>query len=133
MIFLPTITCHDFIMSQSMDSNIFVVSMRIFVRADLNRIQAMAPRLAPLLGVYFLWGYISLKKWTYTPLLRHSASPNKGTCLFIYSIEVPFALYGPHLRCNKPVKNNFGRAIVGKFAVSAKYHIADMSARFYKI
>ena len=93
----------------------------------------MARGAEPLFGVYFSGGHFSLKNRTCTPLLRHSASPNKGTCLFIYSIEVPFALYGPHLRCNKPVKNNFGRAIVGKFAVSAKYHIADMSARFYKI
>ncbi|OEU05936.1 hypothetical protein FRACYDRAFT_257320 [Fragilariopsis cylindrus CCMP1102] len=30
----------------------------------------MAPRLAPLFGVYFLWGCISLKKSTYSPILR---------------------------------------------------------------
>ena len=78
----------------------------------------MAPRLAPLLGVYFLWGYISLKNRTYNPLLRHSASPNKDTCFLIKLKYAPIALYGRHLHCNKPVKNNFGRAIVGKFAVA---------------
>jgi hypothetical protein len=46
----------------------------------LNRIQAMVPLTAPLFGVLFLRGHISLKNRTYCPLLRDSTSSFKGTC-----------------------------------------------------
>jgi hypothetical protein len=38
----------------------------------------MAPILAPLLGVLFLRGHISLKNWTYCPVLRVRATPFKS-------------------------------------------------------
>jgi hypothetical protein len=60
---------------------------------DVNSFHVMAPILALLLGLLFLRGHIFLKNWSYRPLLRASTSPFNGTCLFIYSIEVPFALY----------------------------------------
>jgi hypothetical protein len=49
----------------------------------------MAPILAPLLGVLFLRGHISLKNWTYCPVLRVSATPFKSTCLLTMLEEVP--------------------------------------------
>jgi hypothetical protein len=42
---------------------------------NINRIQAMVPLTAPLFGVLFLRGHISLKNRTYCPILRDSASP----------------------------------------------------------
>jgi hypothetical protein len=69
---------------------------RSFIRA-VNRIPVMAPILAPLLGILFLRGHISLKNWTYSPLLRGSASPFKSTCLLIRLKEVPAALNGTYL------------------------------------
>jgi hypothetical protein len=58
----------------------------------VNRIPVMAPILAPLLGVLFLRGHISLKNRTYIPLLRDSTSPYKSTCLLIRLKEVPDGL-----------------------------------------
>jgi hypothetical protein len=46
----------------------------------------------------FLRGHISIKNWTYCPVLRESATPFKRTCLLIRLKEVPDALYGPHLQ-----------------------------------
>jgi hypothetical protein len=46
----------------------------------------MAPILAPLLGVLFSRGHISLKNRTYHPLFRDSTSPFKSTCLLINRI-----------------------------------------------
>jgi hypothetical protein len=66
--------------------------------SPLNRIQAMVPLTATLFGVFFLRGHISLKNWTYWPLLRESATPYQRTCLLIRLKEVPDALYGPHLQ-----------------------------------
>jgi hypothetical protein len=43
----------------------------------------MVPLTAPLFGVLFLQGHISLKNWTYCPILRESATPYKRTCLLI--------------------------------------------------
>jgi hypothetical protein len=65
--------------------------------STINRIPVMAPILAPLLGFLFLRGHISLKNWSYRPILRASTSPFKSTCLLIRLKEVPDALYGPHL------------------------------------
>jgi hypothetical protein len=50
---------------------------------SINRTPAMMPLAAPLLGPYYLEGHISLKKWTYYPLLRESATPFKSTCSLI--------------------------------------------------
>jgi hypothetical protein len=50
-------------------------------------------------GVLFLRCCISLKNWSYRPLLRDSTSPFKSTCLLTRLKEVPDALYRPHLRC----------------------------------
>jgi hypothetical protein len=47
----------------------------------------------------FLWGCISLKNQTLSPLFRQSATLFKRTCLLTRLKEVPDALYGPHLRC----------------------------------
>jgi hypothetical protein len=52
-----------------------------YSRRAVNRIQAMVPLTAPLFGVIFLRGYISVKNRTYCPLLRESATPFKSTCL----------------------------------------------------
>jgi hypothetical protein len=54
----------------------------------LNRIPTMAVYIRPRLGGLFLRGCISLKNWSYCPLLRHSTSPFKSTCLLIYLKEV---------------------------------------------
>ena len=70
----------------------------------------MAPRLASLFGVNFLWGYISLKKWSYSPILRDSASPFNSVCYLIQWKYTKSSLYGLHLRWNKPEKINYGRA-----------------------
>jgi hypothetical protein len=70
----------------------------------------MAPILAPLFGVLFLRGHISIKNWTYCPLLRESATPFKSTCLFIRLKEVPVALYGPHLHWYKPVRTQLWKS-----------------------
>ena len=72
------------------------------VRTSINSFPVMAVNKQPLSGVYYLEGEISLKTGTKIVLLRHSASPFKGTCLFLYSIEVPFGLYGPYLQRYKP-------------------------------
>jgi hypothetical protein len=58
----------------------------------------MVPLTAPLFGVLFLGGHISLKNRTYCPIVRESATPYKRTCLLIRLKEVPDALYGPHLQ-----------------------------------
>jgi hypothetical protein len=60
----------------------------------LNRIPAMAVYIRPLFGVIFLQGHISLKNWTYCPVLRDSTSPFKGTCLLITLKQEKNALYG---------------------------------------
>jgi hypothetical protein len=52
---VPKVSCSRFI----------VVSLiRIILVLFLNRIQAMVPLTAPLFGVLFLRGHISLKNWT---------------------------------------------------------------------
>jgi hypothetical protein len=53
----------------------------------------MVPLTAPLFGVIFLRGHISLKNWTYCPVLRESATPFKRTCLLIKLKELPVVLY----------------------------------------
>jgi hypothetical protein len=53
----------------------------------------MVPLTAPLFGVIFSRGHISLKNWTYCPVLKDSTSPFKGTCLLITLKEDPFGLY----------------------------------------
>jgi hypothetical protein len=51
----------------------------------LNSFHVMAVNKRPTFGVLFLVGHISLKNWTYCPILRDSTTPFKGTCLFIKS------------------------------------------------
>jgi hypothetical protein len=63
----------------------------------LNSIPVMAPILAPILGIHFFRGHISLKNRTYCPLFSHDSSSFKGTCFLIRLIVLPDALYGPHL------------------------------------
>jgi hypothetical protein len=46
----------------------------------INRIPAMAPILAPILGVHFSGEHISLKNWTFCPLFIHDSSSFKDTC-----------------------------------------------------
>ena len=70
----------------------------------INSFPVMAPISAPLFGLHILKGIFSLKNGTKIVLLIMRTSPFKGTCLFIYSVEDSFALYGPHLRCYKPVR-----------------------------
>jgi hypothetical protein len=59
----------------------------------INRTSAMVPLAAPLFGVLFLRGHISLKNRSYRPLLRASTSPFKSTSLLIRLKEPPLALY----------------------------------------
>jgi hypothetical protein len=47
----------------------------------LNRIPVMAPILAPILGVNFFRGHISLKNGTFCPLFSHDSSSFKNMCL----------------------------------------------------
>jgi hypothetical protein len=54
----------------------------------------MAVYIRPLFGVIFLQGHISLKNWTYCPVLRDSTSPFKGTYLLITLKQEKNALYG---------------------------------------
>jgi hypothetical protein len=58
---------------------------------------------APLFRVLFLQGHISLKNWTYCPVLRESATPFKSTCLPIKLKELPFDLYCRNGQWYKPV------------------------------
>jgi hypothetical protein len=53
-------------------------------------------------------------------LLRQDRSSFKDTCFLIQSKEVPFALYGPHLKHYKPVPTYLMKRAVGKFAVIAR-------------
>jgi hypothetical protein len=53
----------------------------------------MVPLTAPLFGVLSLRGHISLKNWTQRVILRHSRSPFKRMCLFMYLIEAKVTLY----------------------------------------
>jgi hypothetical protein len=62
-----------------------VVHQRTAQHARLNRIQAIVPISALYFWVLFLRGHISLKNWTYFPLLRESATPFKSTCFLIES------------------------------------------------
>jgi hypothetical protein len=61
------------------------------------------PVIAPILGQRkrgpFLRGFISLKNWSYHPLLRDSTSPFKRTCLLIRVKEVPSGLYCRNGQC----------------------------------
>jgi hypothetical protein len=50
---------------------------------QFNRTPAMMPLVALYFGVYYSEGHISLKNWTYCPLLRESATPFKSTCFLI--------------------------------------------------
>jgi hypothetical protein len=49
----------------------------------VNRIPVITPILGTDFRVLFLRGCISLKHWSYRPLLRDSTSPLKSTCLLI--------------------------------------------------
>jgi hypothetical protein len=44
----------------------------------------MAPILAPLLGVHFFQGHISLKNGTFCPPFSHDSTSFKNMCLLIY-------------------------------------------------
>jgi hypothetical protein len=74
-----------------------------------NRTPAMMPLAAPLLGLYYSEGYISLRKWTYRPLLRESTTLFKSTCFLINRIQamVPLTapLFGVILRGHISLKN----------------------------
>ena len=52
-------------------------------KAAINRTPVIMPLAALYFGVIFLRGHISVKKWTYCPLLRDSAPPFKNTCHLI--------------------------------------------------
>jgi hypothetical protein len=52
--------------------------------------------------------------------LRQDIGSFKDTCFLIYSKEVPFALYGPHLKRYMPVPTYLMKRTVGKFAVIAR-------------
>ena len=70
---------------------------------NFNRIQALARRV-------FFGGTFLPQKLVLYPLIETQRISWWGhVSFYILSIEVLFALYGPHLRCNKPVKNNYGR------------------------
>jgi hypothetical protein len=43
----------------------------------------MAPILAPILGIYFFRGHISLKNRTYCPLFSHDSTSFKDMCVFL--------------------------------------------------
>jgi hypothetical protein len=51
--------------------------------SNINGFQAIVPLTGQEKGVLFLRGCISLKNWSYRPLLRASTSPFKSTCLLI--------------------------------------------------
>jgi hypothetical protein len=79
--------------------NVCFVDIVIGAYTVVNSFQVMAVTLRPIFGVLFLRGSISLKNWSYRPLLRDSTSPFKGTCLFIKLKEVPAAKYGRYGYC----------------------------------
>jgi hypothetical protein len=64
----------------------------------VNSFQSMLPYMGAKKGSFFR-GCFSLKNRSYCPLLRHSTSPFKSTCLLTRLKVLPFGLYGPHLRC----------------------------------
>jgi hypothetical protein len=49
----------------------------------INRIPVMAPISAPIWGVHFFRGHISLKNWPICPLSSHDSSYFKNMCLLI--------------------------------------------------
>jgi hypothetical protein len=54
-----------------------------FNTANINRIPVMAPILAPILGVHFFWGHISIKNGTFCPLFSHDSTSFKNMWLLI--------------------------------------------------
>jgi hypothetical protein len=72
----------------------------------------MAPILAPLLGLLFLRGHISLKNWSYRPLLRASTSPFKSTCLLIGLKEAKIDLYRHYGLLYKPVPTSIWKSML---------------------
>jgi hypothetical protein len=50
---------------------------------SINSFQAIVPLTGQEKGVLFLRGHISLKTWSFRPLLRDSTSHFKSTCLLI--------------------------------------------------
>jgi hypothetical protein len=50
---------------------------------SINSFQAIVPLTEHAKGVLFLWEHISLKNWSFCPLLRDSTSLFKSTCLII--------------------------------------------------
>jgi hypothetical protein len=69
------------------------------VQGCTNRIPVIASILGQRKGVLFSRGCISLKNWSYRPLLRDSTSPFKRTCLLIRVKEDTFGLYCRNGQC----------------------------------
>jgi hypothetical protein len=61
----------------------------------INSFGAIAPYMGQKRGT-FLRECISLKNWSYRPLLRDSTSPFKSTCLLTKLLYVPGALHTPN-------------------------------------
>jgi hypothetical protein len=71
----------------------------IIISSSINRIPVITPILGTDFRVIFLRGCISLKNWSYRPLLRDSTSLFKRTCLLIRVKEDPFGLYCRNGQC----------------------------------
>jgi hypothetical protein len=86
------------------------LSSKYFSSKCINSFHVMAPILAPLLGVLFLQGHISLKNWTYCPVLRVRATPFNSTCLLIRLKEANIDLYRITDSGMSPYLPPYGRA-----------------------
>jgi hypothetical protein len=95
---------------RSSDSPILSLDLLCPIVMYLNSFPVMAPLTAPLIGVHFLKGCISLKNWTKTVLLIMCTSPFKGTCHFIYSVEDPLGLYVASVLRYKPVRTHLWKS-----------------------
>jgi hypothetical protein len=67
----------------------------------------MAPILAPILGVHFFRGHISLKNGTFCLLISHDTSSFKDTCFLIRLKVIPDGLYVLNGKPNMPVPSLF--------------------------
>ena len=82
-----------------------------------------------LIGVHFLKGIFSLKNGTKIVLLIMRTSPFKGTCLLIQVKQAKNALYGPHIRCYKPIFTQVWKSDLGIFAVNTRNGAKSSPAR----
>jgi hypothetical protein len=87
---------------------------------NANRIPVMAPISAPILGVHFFRGHISIKNGTFCPLSSHDSSSFNDTCLLIYLKWAKAAFYGTHLHwCSHQLFHNCPKHVVCRLGIDS--------------